>query len=278
MGQHIKLTEARIREILSDVEKELRSSKMFDGTISMDYTLPPIKDAKASILFEPMAYAKMMSLVMHFGEEVAWHGVAERCDGGNGFLIKDILVYPQVVSGVTVNTDQAQYEAWLMGLDDEVFNKLRMQGHSHVNMSVSPSGVDNNHQAQILEQPNEEDFYIFLIVNKRLEMFVSIFDMANNTLFETADVSIYIGSAEFDGEAFIKEAKGLVDTKSYKGSYGSAYAGKKSYWGKDTSKRNDVCSYGSGVYGGGYDDDLVDDDGFDYYDNMATYLSDYRKK
>ena len=49
MGQHIKLTEARIREILSDVEKELRSSKMFDGTISMDYTLPPIKESEHSI-------------------------------------------------------------------------------------------------------------------------------------------------------------------------------------------------------------------------------------
>ena len=35
---------------------------------------------------------------------------------------------PQEVTVSTVNTDQAAYTEWLYGLDDDTFNKIRMQG------------------------------------------------------------------------------------------------------------------------------------------------------
>lgn len=219
MSKYIKLTEAKIREVLAETEKKLRAAKMLDGTVSINCTAPDMKDARANIIFAPIAYAKMLSLITNFDSEVAWHGVVER-DGLN-FHITDIIVYPQVVTGATVTTDQEEYETWLMELEDEQFNYLRMQGHSHVNMSVSPSGVDLTHQEAILEQLSEEDYYIFMIVNKRMEMFISIFDLAGNLKFETTDVDLFIGSTGFSADEFISEArKQVVKRSSMTSSYG----------------------------------------------------------
>jgi len=127
------------------------------------------------------------------------------------FLIEDIFVYPQEVTGSTVNTDQTAYIEWLYGLDDETFSKLRMQGHSHVKMGVSPSGVDDAHRKQILEQLEQDMFYIFMIWNKSLMVHTLIYDMANNTLYEDKDVEVKLlgneGLVEFMADAKDKVCK-----------------------------------------------------------------------
>ena len=87
---------------------------------------------------------------------MAW--CAERCEEKDTYLISDILVYPQEVTGSTVTTDQNEYEMWLMKQEDDVFNNIRMQGHSHVNMSTSPSSVDLNLYDGILSQLDSDMF------------------------------------------------------------------------------------------------------------------------
>lgn len=168
-----------------------------------------------------MAWEKMQLLVKEFDKEVAWHGIAERCEEKDTYLISDILVYPQEVTGSTVTTDQSKYENWLMSHDDEVFNNIRMQGHSHVNMAVSPSSVDLSLYERILDQLSSDMFYIFMIWNKRGEKTVKIYDLRENILFETADVTVTIKGME-DMTEFLEEAKELVVTKTYNyGGYGT---------------------------------------------------------
>jgi hypothetical protein len=87
-----------------------------------------------------------------------------------------------------------------------------MQGHSHVSMSVSPSGVDEGHRAQILDQLDEDMFYIFMVWNKRLETHTLIYDMANNVLYEDSDVTVKIlGDDSMD--EFLADAKEKVQKK-----------------------------------------------------------------
>ena len=44
----------------------------------------------------------------------------------------------------------------------------------------------------ILQTLRKTDYYIFMIVNKRREVFVMIYDMAQNIVFEKNDITIYV--------------------------------------------------------------------------------------
>jgi hypothetical protein len=124
-------------------------------------------------------------------------------------FIEDIFVYPQEVTGSTVSTDQEEYSKWLYGLDDETFGKIRLQSHSHVNMGVTPSSVDDRHREQILAQLDPEMFYIFMIWNKSLSVHALIYDMQNNILYEDKDVEVKLISDDGTDE-FLSEAKAKV--------------------------------------------------------------------
>lgn len=218
MSKPIKLTDELLQKIQEEFIEKVKSTKMFDGKLEYSRTFKwEGDDDRATVYLSSIAFAKMNSLIQQFNDEVAWHGVVHRDEQNPSiFYITDILVYPQVVTGATVNTDQEAYQTWLYSFDDDVFNNIRMQGHSHVNMGVSPSGVDTTHQEKILEQISDDDYYIFMIWNKRYEHFVRIFDLKNNTLYDTADVDVYIGDAGVDLQAFISSAKEIVTNRTYK--------------------------------------------------------------
>lgn len=216
MSKPIKLTEELIASIQQEFVESLRSAKMFDGKLNYSKNFKWDNKEKATLVFSAVAFAKMLMLVQNFTSEVAWHGVVYRDEQKpNKFHVTDIIVYPQTVTGSTVNTDQEAYQNWLYSFDDEVFNNIRLQGHSHVNFSTNPSGVDTTHQEKILSQIDDDMFYIFVIWNQKMERFVKIFDLANNTLYESDEVDVVIGDAGCNLNEFLKGAKDLVKTKTY---------------------------------------------------------------
>jgi len=214
MSRLIKITPECLDEIRKDFETILKGAKVADGKISYTKNFGYI-NRKAVIYFTDLAWLKMQALIREFSTEVAWHGVAYRGEdkSKDEYYITDILVYPQEVTGATVNTDQEKYEQWLMQHDDEVFFNIRMQGHSHVNMSTSPSGVDTTHQEKILAQLDDTMFYIFMIWNKRGEKTVKIYDLAKNILFDGQDVSIQVKDDGLGLDAFLSGAKAMVQDR-----------------------------------------------------------------
>ena len=227
MSKIIKITSEDIDEIRKDFEEALKNVKLSDGKISYSKTFGNT-NRKAMLYFTELAYLKMLALVRVFDKEVAWHGIAKRCDDeDDAYIISDILVYPQEVTGATVNTDQEEYQDWLMGHEDDVFNNIRMQGHSHVNMSTSPSSVDTSLYNRILEQLDGDMFYIFLIWNKRGEKTVMIYDLEKNVLFESGDITVKVREGEIGMERFLNEAKEMVKDKTKK--YGFPYCN----WGEN---------------------------------------------
>lgn len=224
MAKPIKLTEALIQQMTKEFEEKLRSTRLASGKV--DYTKAFTyqgDDTKIKVLFDPLAYLKMLALVDHFSSEVGWHGTVERV-ANDVFVIKDILVYPQVVAAATVNTDQEGYTKWLMSLDDDTFNAMHMHGHSHVYMATGPSSVDDTHREMILSQIGEEDFYIFIIWNKRNEYTVSVYDLKTNTLYEDKDVEVGINGNNFDMDAFLGDADRIVVKKQTSYVYGGTSA------------------------------------------------------
>ena len=239
MSKIIKLTNEQLQECRKEFDTALSSMKLADGKISFIKTITSLKE-KATLYFDPIAWRKMQTLIKEFDKEVAWHGVAYRGTNkvAHEYLISDILVYPQVVTGATVNTDQEKYEMWLMQHDDDVFNNIRMQGHSHVNMSVTPSSVDETHQSKILEQLEDDMFYIFLVWNKRGDKNIKIYDLEKNILFETADIDVMILDDGSGINEFLAEAKKMVEDKPVTPAYNNGYNYSRSSYGGYNSDYN----------------------------------------
>lgn len=216
MSKVIKLTPECLTEIREAFEEALRTAKLSDGKINFTKSFGSIK-REATVYFTEVAWLKMQTLIREFDTEVGWHGLAYRGEDPekDEYYITDILVYPQEVTGATVTTDQEKYQTWLMSHEDDVFNNIRMQGHSHVNMSTSPSGVDNTLYDAILEQLEDDMFYIFLIWNKKGDKTIKIYDLAKNVLFDTTDCTVAILDEGLGLDKFLNDAKSLVTRKTY---------------------------------------------------------------
>jgi len=210
------MTEEMKQQARDDFAATLEGVKMSDGKFNYSKSFK-YENAGAVVWLTQEAYRKIATLVTEFPDEVGWHGTVSR-SSDNEFTIEDIFVYPQEVTGSTVNTDQKAYTNWLYELEDDIFNSIRMQGHSHVNMGVSPSGVDDKHRQQILDQLEPDMYYIFMVWNKSLSVHTVIYDMARNVLYEDNDVEICLHGGE-GMEEFLADAKEKVQkpvTKKHK--------------------------------------------------------------
>lgn len=255
MAKKIFATETEIAEFLRSAQAQLLAEshklkkKKFqndqaDG-VTLNFKLKEVKDdRKATITFSEKAWMKIFALVHTYSTEVEWHGVVERT-AADAFYIKDVLIFPHKVTSATVISDQTEYEEWLDTLDNETFNALRFHGHSHVNMGVTPSGVDMTYRHNILNNfgtpsATSDLFYIFLIFNKKGDMSGEIYDLQNNALYSkstTADeINIVVEDCDWLTE-FLDEAKKVV-TESYSGYGGGNYGG------------SNYGSYSGTTYGG----------------------------
>ena len=253
MAKKIFATETEIAEFLRSAQahllvesRNLKKRKFqndqADG-VTLNFKLKEVKDdRKATITFSAQAYMKIFALVHTYSTEVEWHGVVERT-AADAFYIKDVLIFPHKVTGATVISDQTEYEKWLDTLDNDTFNALRFHGHSHVNMGVTPSGVDMTYRHNILNNfgtpsATSDLFYIFLIFNKKGDISGEIYDLQNNALYSkstnTDEINIVVEDCDWLTD-FLDEAKRVV-TESY--SYNNTGFGSGGYNG--------------GNYGGSY--------------------------
>ena len=180
-------------EALRQFEEMLQGYKPTDGAIN--FKIDPVADNKTNKMQVHMtgpAYLKMLALIQECSMELAWHGLVERKDDYT-MLITDILCYPQEASAATVDAKEAEYYDWLMKLDDEVVNHMRFQGHSHVNMSVSPSGRDTDNWQKLFQMcQNPDDFYIVCIANKSGATTWRVYDNKTGYLYEEKDVEFKV--------------------------------------------------------------------------------------
>ena len=215
MANIIRMTPEFIEEAKSAFLDSLAKMRLFDGKINFTKTVSATT-RRATLLFSELAWAKMTSLVAEFSSEVGWHGKATRVEGApDMYIVEDIYVYPQNVTGTTVTPDQKLYDEWLNSFDDDVFNNMRFHGHSHVNMAVSPSGVDTGFWEEILTQLDDDMFYVFMIINKRWEQHVRIYDMKTNLYFPPSDVDVKIKNDGFGIEALLRDAQNKVKAVTY---------------------------------------------------------------
>lgn len=196
-----KAKEEFLKAVIAEAAAQLNVARSFpEIKINKKFTDNVIKPEKNAIInFSAMAWLKMRTQVTNSKEECAWHGVVEANEDRTIFCITDILVYPQRIAGVTVEDDDPLYENWHQNLDTYTYNRLRMQGHSHIDMKASPSPRDDSTYANVIQALSNNSFYIFMIANKQSNMWFNIYDLQNNRIWEQEDIDVTIDNIDLYG-------------------------------------------------------------------------------
>ena len=193
---------------LEPVREQVRTKLLekYDSTIYMNTSSVDIKiDVKEILeqyitdkqLEEPKvyitaeAYVKLRKLVDDTTTEIGWYGTVTKMPGFESvFVIDDILVYPQTVTGATCVQDDDRVFEFELNLSTDQVNRKRFHGHSHVNMGVTPSGVDEQFYQDILTQV--DDYFIIMITNKSGAYYTRFYDMQNNILYTGIPVQVML--------------------------------------------------------------------------------------
>ena len=168
-----------------DINIKLDIKDLLNEYIESKNLTPP------TIYISANAYVKMRMLVDQMSTEVGWYGTVTKCPGlQETYVIEDILVYPQKVTGATCEQDETKMFDFEMSLTTEQVNSKRFQGHSHVNMGVTPSGVDEQFYQDLLTQVT--DYFIICITNKKNDYTVRFYDVANNILYTDLELKVLL--------------------------------------------------------------------------------------
>ena len=143
-------------------------------------------DDYVQLFFSEKAFKKMIFLVMACSKEVGWHGFVRKLGKGI-YYVDDIILYPQETTAATIRCDTAQYGLWQQNIcieNPELFEMMRLHGHSHVNMACRPSSVDIDLQDDGIEMIQENGFYIYMIFNKKADRYIKIADREYGVIYE----------------------------------------------------------------------------------------------
>lgn len=236
----------RIREKL--LEKYDSTLYMNTSTVRVELDIKEILEtyieeqqvAEPEVYITPDAYIKMRKLVDDNTTEIGWYGTVTQMPGLNAFVIDDILVYPQTVTGVTCEQDDDRIFEFEMSLTTEQVNHKRFHGHSHVNMGVTPSGVDEQFYTDLLTQV--EDYFIIMVTNKKGDTYIRFYDVEHNIVYSNVPLNVLLVGGVDLGKWYDQQKENLSN-KSYLSSGLSNFKGstletsKKTYTAEDQAKR-----------------------------------------
>ena len=167
--------------------------------------------------------------------EIGWLAYVEQFDK-QGFLITDCALLKQEVHATTTEiTAEGLLEFW-NNTPVEQQAKIKLWGHSHVNMSVSPSGQDDS-QMEYFRDGNP--WFIRLITNKKREYHIDIYDYANGLKIhmDQADLKTYNPAENELRKQIEDEIKLKVSKKEYKSTSSTLPAKSSStVWSNSRSK------------------------------------------
>lgn len=212
-------------------ENILKSSQELGGreTIYKVSDLLKKTDEKAVVKFTDIAMTKITTLLLACDStEVGWHGIGMR-KGPGEYLIEDIFLYNQTTGSAAVRVGDAQYDKWLYNFtinNEDKLEKLCFHGHSHVDMDVFASGTDKDFQDDTIEMIQPGRFYIFMIVNRKLNCYFKIVDRVDGEkIYESPNVWINTesGSMKEIAEQYRDVEKPAPMLSKFKYGYGGRY-------------------------------------------------------
>lgn len=201
-------------------------------------------DSRYELYILPQARQKMELYCDLSDGEIGWLAMVEKFD--TGFLITDCILLKQEVHATTTEIDPSALLEFWNNTPVEKQCQIKMWGHSHVNMSPTPSGQDDS-QMDYFKDGNP--WFIRLITNKKREYHIDIYDYEHGLKIhmDQADLKDYNpGIAELR-KNIEDEIKEKVTKKTYTStasttSKSTSYLPSKSYssYSKKNQKKEEI--------------------------------------
>ena len=122
------------------------------------------------------ALAKMKQYVDNCSKEIGWLGKSIKNEDGS-YTIEDVYLIQQEVTGVTTELDENAMMEFFQQIRSEKgieeVQKIRVWGHSHVDMAVFASSQDNETFEEYYRDCN---YFIRIIANKKSKMKIDLAD------------------------------------------------------------------------------------------------------
>lgn len=192
------------------------------------------------------ALYKMRYYIDKTDKEIGWLGYVDKISD-TCYLIEDVFLLKQKVHSTTTEIDPDALASLATDLIKQgeqgiaLYNKIRLWGHSHVDMSTSASYQDDKQ----MDDFATSNFYIRLIGNKRGEWNVCLYDFTNNILWSDLEMKLYFDVAINDKD-LEKEIKDNVSTITY-----TTYTKPSKIYNNYYNKYDDYDGYDEyGVYRG----------------------------
>ena len=212
-----ELIEQYVQAACDKARKEIQESvACHNSTVEIEL---PDNIIAPHIIISDEALAKSRALVAQCDKEIAWHGIVNADREKGIYYIKDVVVPPQYVTGTSVDSDSNEWALWASQFDNETFNAIRCHMHSHVNMAVFSSGTDDDYQKDVVTKDSNLDYYIFLIWNKKGDLFARFYDVENNVMFDNKEFPVSYENNSINDWA----AKEINDKVKYKVATSSWY-------------------------------------------------------
>jgi uncharacterized protein YdaU (DUF1376 family) len=158
---------------------------MFKERLSPVTKVQAVQSIVPRIYIHTDALTKMQVFVEECSDEIGWLGSAQR--QGRNIFLQDVFLFDQEVHQTTTEiTPEGLMEFGERILNEpdgvDVWNSIKVWGHSHVNMAVTPSSQDNDQMKTFAESGH--DWFIRLIANKKGDMKMDLYDYEHGILFE----------------------------------------------------------------------------------------------
>ncbi|MBI3572018.1 hypothetical protein HY091_00570 [Candidatus Kaiserbacteria bacterium] len=146
-------------------------------------TIGPLNSKQwPKVILTPEAHGKMWALVQTCEIEVGWLSTCFKTENGD-FVIDNVFVPGQRCTAasttITKDGEAGLLDALLRAKKYESINRLGCWGHSHVNMAVFASGIDETQTTTYLKKRREQkhDHFIRVIANKHGDFFCSLYQL-----------------------------------------------------------------------------------------------------
>lgn len=148
-------------------------------------TVRTVQGLAPNVLINSDALTKMFIYTKECSDEIGWLGTVKDL-GKNNYYINDVYLFAQEVHGATTEITPEGLSAFgeeILARPDgmDIWNDLKLWGHSHVNMAVFASGQDDKQMDEFATIGHE--WFIRLICNKKGDMTIDFFDYAKGIAF-----------------------------------------------------------------------------------------------
>lgn len=163
------------------------------------------------VIISKVALSKMQLYVENCQNEIGWLGVVTKTNDSL-FIVEDVYLFKQNVHMATTEITPeglSEFAEDLLSQPDgiDVWNNIRLWGHSHVNMSTSPSKQDNDQMLTFAQ--GGHPWFLRIIANKKGNISIDLYDYSQGIIYKNLNWWVELTEEEklIDKQIAILQAK-----------------------------------------------------------------------